>query len=124
MVKAPPMTANILYSEERPWGIFTVLTEGPEFKVKQITVNPGQRLSYQYHHHRQEHWIVVAGDAIITLENQEHRLATGQSIDIPLSAKHRMANTGTTPLIIIEIQRGSYLGEDDIVRIDDDFGRK
>jgi mannose-6-phosphate isomerase-like protein (cupin superfamily) len=111
------------YTEKRPWGSFTVLCVGPDYKVKQEMVSPGQRLSYQFHHHRQEHWMVVEGVATITLEGKELVLEVGQTIDIPLKAKHRMANTGTIPMAIIEIQRGSYVGEDDIVRLEDDFGR-
>lgn len=110
-------------TEERPWGSFTVLCEGPGYKVKKVSVSPNQRLSYQFHHHRQEHWMVVEGVATVTLEGKVYVLEVGQTIDIPLEAKHRMANQGNGPLTIIEIQRGAYVGEDDIVRIEDDFGR-
>lgn len=111
------------HTEARPWGSFTVLCEGPGYKVKKVSVSPRQRLSYQFHHHRQEHWLVVEGVATITLEGEVHVLEVGQTIDIPLGAKHRIANTGAIPMTIIEIQRGDYVGEDDIVRIEDDFGR-
>lgn len=111
------------YTEKRPWGSYTVLDEGATYKVKQITVLPDKRLSYQYHHHRQEHWHIVAGVATVTLEGVDHILKPGQSIDIPLGAKHRMANAGTEPMTLIEVQRGTYFGEDDIVRLEDDFGR-
>lgn len=111
------------FTEIRPWGNFTVLCEGPGYKVKQVSVSPGQRLSYQFHNHRQEHWMVVEGVAVVTIEGKEHVLEVGQTIHVPVGAKHRMANTGTTPMTLIEIQRGAYTGEDDIVRLEDDFGR-
>lgn len=110
-------------TEKRPWGYYTVLCEGPGYKVKRVSVNPGQRLSYQFHNHRQEHWMVVEGVAVVTIEGKEHVLEVGQTINVPVGAKHRMANTSTTPMTLIEIQRGAYTGEDDIVRLEDDFGR-
>ena len=109
--------------DQRPWGSFTVLDEGPGYKVKRIEVLPGKRLSYQKHSHRQEHWMVVAGEAKVTLDGAEHMVPLGRTIDIPRGAAHRMENAGPAGLVIIEIQRGDYLGEDDIVRLQDDFGR-
>jgi mannose-6-phosphate isomerase len=109
---------------ERPWGSYTVLDDGaPDHKVKRIEVRPGSRLSYQRHARRAEHWFVVSGEAVVTIEGTEHRLVAGQAIDVPLGAAHRVANPGPGPLVFIEVQRGDYFGEDDIVRIEDDFGR-
>jgi mannose-6-phosphate isomerase-like protein (cupin superfamily) len=114
--------ASPLY-DERPWGSFTVLDEGENFKVKRIEVLPGKRLSYQKHAQRAEHWMVVAGEARVTLNDEEITVTEGNTIDIPIEAKHRVENASAEKLIFIEIQRGSYLGEDDIVRFSDDFGR-
>lgn len=107
----------------RPWGSYTVLDEGESHKVKRIDVLPGKRLSYQKHAHRAEHWFVVTGLAHVTLDGELHEVAAGQAIDIPLGAAHRIANPGDAPLSFIEVQRGSYLGEDDITRLEDDYGR-
>jgi mannose-6-phosphate isomerase-like protein (cupin superfamily) len=107
----------------RPWGTFTVLDESDTYKVKRIEVLPDKRLSYQMHHHRAEHWFVVAGVGTVTLDGVVHRVPAGQGIDIALGAKHRVANEGSELLVFIEVQRGDYFGEDDIVRFDDDFGR-
>ena len=112
-----------MISEERPWGRFTVLDEADNYKVKRIEVFPHKRLSYQKHAHRAEHWMVVAGAAKVTLNDNEIRVATGGVIDVPVGAAHRIENVGTQTLVFIEIQRGSYLGEDDILRLQDDFGR-
>jgi len=109
--------------DRRPWGTFTVLDEGENFKVKRIEVLPGKRLSYQKHAQRAEHWFVVRGTATVTLDDKEIRLAAGEAIDIDLGAAHRVENQGVELLVFIEVQRGSYLGEDDIVRLQDDFGR-
>lgn len=109
--------------DRRPWGTFTVLDEGESFKVKRIEVLPGKRLSYQKHDQRAEHWVVVAGTALVTLDDTEITVSTGQAIDIAVGAAHRVENRGVEPLVFIEVQRGSYLGEDDIVRLQDDFGR-
>lgn len=114
--------ANPRY-DERPWGSFTVLDEGANYKVKRIEVLPGKRLSYQKHEHRAEHWMMVAGTGKVTLNEREIIVPTGETIDIPLGARHRIENPGAEKLIFIEIQRGRYLGEDDIVRLEDDFGR-
>ena len=109
--------------DERPWGSFTVLDEADGYKVKRIEVLPGKRLSYQKHARRAEHWMVVAGTAKVTLDGEEIILRPGQTVDIPAGAAHRVENPGEERLTFIEIQRGSYLGEDDIVRLQDDFGR-
>ena len=109
--------------DERPWGSFTVLDEGANFKVKRIEVLPGKRLSYQKHRHRAEHWFVVAGTAKVTLNDRDYIIEENQFIDIPLGASHRVANPKQEKLIFIEVQRGDYLGEDDIIRLEDDFGR-
>jgi mannose-6-phosphate isomerase len=109
--------------DQRPWGNYTVLDEAEGFKVKRIEVLPKKRLSYQKHFKRTEHWFVLRGIAKITLNDVEITVKAGESIDIPIEAKHRVANEGDEMLVFIEIQQGSYLGEDDIVRFDDDFGR-
>ncbi|MBI5787725.1 MAG: glycosyltransferase [Candidatus Schekmanbacteria bacterium] len=107
----------------RPWGHYEVLADEPGYKVKRITVLPGKRLSLQYHHRRTEHWVIASGEALVTLDDLQVYLKTGEAIDIPREAKHRIENPGECPLLFIELQRGDYLGEDDIIRIDDDFGR-
>jgi mannose-6-phosphate isomerase-like protein (cupin superfamily) len=109
--------------DQRPWGNFTVLDEAATFKVKRIEVLPMKRLSYQKHSRRAEHWMVVAGVAKVTLDGRETILQIGDTIDIPIGSAHRIENTGSEKLVFIEIQRGTYLGEDDIQRLQDDFGR-
>jgi len=109
--------------DRRPWGTYTVLEEAPTFKVKRIEVLPGKRLSYQKHAQRAEHWVVVAGTAKVTLDGREITVRTGEAIDIPVGTAHRVENPATDDLVFIEVQRGTYLGEDDIVRLEDDFGR-
>ena len=108
---------------ERPWGKYYVLADEPHYKLKRIEVNPGQRLSYQYHHHRQEFWTVIAGEAIVVLDEVEHTVKYGESIFIPLGAKHRIENRTSELLEFVEVQTGTYFGEDDIVRIQDDYER-
>jgi mannose-6-phosphate isomerase len=112
-----------LETDERPWGRYTVIDEGDGYKVKRIEVLPGKRLSYQRHQHRGEHWYVVAGEALVTLDGTDHPVPVGRAIDIPLGSAHRVANPGDALLVFIEVQRGDYLGEDDIERLQDDFGR-
>ncbi|GAB5413282.1 MAG: mannose-1-phosphate guanylyltransferase/mannose-6-phosphate isomerase [Congregibacter sp.] len=107
----------------RPWGSYESLIEGDRFQVKRIVVDPGQTLSLQMHHHRAEHWIVVHGTAEVTCEEKVFTLKEDQSTYIPLGHKHRLANPGKIPLELIEVQSGSYLGEDDIVRFEDVYGR-
>ena len=109
--------------DERPWGSFTVLDEGEGYKVKRLEVKPHKRLSYQRHAQRAEHWFVVAGVALATVDGRDIRIETGEALDIPVGAAHRVENPGDELLVLVEVQRGEYLGEDDIVRIQDDFGR-
>src|SRR5947209_8531162 len=109
--------------DRRPWGSFTVLDEGEGYKVKRIEVLPGKRLSYQRHARRAEHWMVVAGTARVTLDGGEAFVCSGETVDVSVGMAHRVENPGTDLLIFIEVQRGDYLGEDDIVRLEDDFGR-
>ncbi len=109
--------------EKRPWGEYTVLKEGEGFKVKSIIVNPSQKLSLQLHHKRAEHWIIVRGEALMTLAAKEIQLKENESIYIPKETKHRIENRGIAPLEFIEVQTGNYLGEDDIERFDDIYGR-
>jgi mannose-6-phosphate isomerase-like protein (cupin superfamily) len=110
-------------SEARPWGTFTVLADATGHKVKSLTVHPGHRLSYQRHTRRAEHWFVVAGCATVTLDGADHVVDTGQHIDIPRAAWHRVENRGSVDLVIVEVQHGDYFGEDDIERAADDYGR-
>ena len=109
--------------DRRPWGTYEVFDEGDLFKVKRIEVLPGKRLSYQKHAQRAEHWFVVSGQAKVTLNDQDIVVPAGHAIDIPIGAAHRVENEADETLVFIEVQRGSYLGEDDIVRLQDDFGR-
>lgn len=109
--------------DRRPWGTFTVLDEGDGFKVKRIEVLPGKRLSYQQHAQRAEHWVIVQGNAKVTLDGQDVIVKPGEAIDIAVGTAHRVENPGDELLVFIEVQRGNYLGEDDIVRLQDDFGR-
>ena len=109
--------------DRRPWGTFTVLDEADGFKVKRIEVLPGKRLSYQKHAQRAEHWVVVQGTAKVTLDDRDIIVTAGEAIDIAVGAAHRVENPGQETLVFIEVQRGGYLGEDDIVRLQDDFGR-
>ena len=110
--------------DQRPWGSFTVLDEGENYKVKRIEVLPGKRLSYQKHRRRAEHWFVVQGTATVTLNDEKILVETDNTIDIKIGDAHRVENPHESEtLIFIEIQRGDYLGEDDIIRLEDDFGR-
>ena len=107
----------------RPWGSYESIDAGANFQVKHIMVKPGQKLSLQMHHHRAEHWIVVEGTALVTCDDREFLLQPNESTFIPLGSKHRLENPGKTPLRLIEVQSGAYLGEDDIVRFEDTYGR-
>jgi mannose-6-phosphate isomerase-like protein (cupin superfamily) len=109
---------------ERPWGSYTVLDDQmSDHKVKRIVVTPGKRLSYQTHKFRSEHWFIVDGMATVILDGKQFELGPGSSIDIEIGQAHRCENYGNTPVVFIEVQRGTYFGEDDIVRLEDDFGR-
>jgi len=108
---------------ERPWGWYKVIDEGHRYKVKQLEVNPGCSLSLQMHYHRSEHWVVVNGTAKVTVDGTERLLGENEGTYIPPCVKHRLSNPGVVPLKIIEVQSGSYLEEDDIIRFDDNYGR-
>ena len=109
--------------DDRPWGCYDVLDDEPTHKVKRIMVHPGARLSYQRHQQRAEHWVVVTGQAAVTLDDVVHELGPGDAIDIPRGSAHRIQNPGEVPLVFVEVQLGDYFGEDDIERLDDDYGR-
>ena len=111
------------YIEHRPWGSFENLLDEPYCKVKRIIVKPGQRLSYQYHYKRRETWVVVQGVATVTLHDKTFDYQEGYTVQIKMGMKHRVQNDGKEDLIFIETQTGTYFGEDDIVRIEDDYGR-
>lgn len=108
---------------QRPWGFYEILSDAETHKVKRITVYPGKRLSLQRHSRRSEHWFMISGEAVFTIDDKNINVKSGVSVDIPLGALHRIENTGNENFVFIEIQTGSYFGEDDIERIDDDFGR-
>jgi mannose-6-phosphate isomerase len=110
-------------SDERPWGRYVVLDDETGHKVKRITVRAGARLSYQRHARRSEHWFVVTGTGVVVLDDDELTVGAGSAIDVPVGVAHRVHNTGDDDLVFIEVQRGDYFGEDDIVRLDDDYGR-
>ena len=110
--------------ESRPWGMYEVLLDSNECKVKEITVDPGQKLSYQYHTKRREQWTVTKGTLTIVLDDEKVFRETGESISIPLGARHRAWNETDEPVTFIEVQTGTYFGEDDIVRIEDDYNRE
>lgn len=122
MPQAGDTEASPLF-DRRPWGSFTVLDEGQGYKVKRIEVLAGKRLSYQRHARRTEHWMIVSGTSRVTLDGREIIARSGETVDIAIGAAHRIENPGDELLIFIEIQRGDYLGEDDITRLEDDFGR-
>lgn len=115
--------SNIHLTAHRPWGAYTILDEAPKYKIKTIRVKPGKRLSLQKHFHRNEHWIVVSGTAIIKVGDTETLVRTNESTYIPMGQLHRLENQGKVDLVLIEVQVGDYLGEDDIIRVEDDFKR-
>lgn len=121
--KQKPELTELHRTVQRPWGAYTVLEEGINFKIKRISVNPGASLSMQMHHHRSEHWVVVSGVARITNGDREVTLTENESTYIPKTHRHRLSNPGDVPLHIIEVQCGEYVGEDDIVRFEDTYGR-
>ena len=108
---------------ERPWGTYEVLATSDTHQVKRIVVKPGQRLSYQTHEQRSEYWVIVAGTGTVTLEGQDAMCLAGDAFIVDEGMPHRISNTGTEDLVFIETQLGTYFGEDDIVRLEDDFGR-
>lgn len=117
------MSVNNNYKEERPWGSFEILHQEDQLKVKRIIVKPGKRLSLQSHKRRSENWVIIRGNALVTLDEEEIPLAPSQHVFIPAGAKHRVGNQGSEDVVFIEVQTGVYLGEDDIVRYEDDFDR-
>jgi len=120
----PVVSSGVAATEIRPWGSFTTLEEGTGYKIKRIEVNPGHRLSLQMHHHRSEHWIVVSGTAKVTCGEEEMILGSNQSTYVPQCTTHRLENPGVINLVLIEVQNGQYLGEDDIIRFSDDYARQ
>jgi mannose-6-phosphate isomerase len=114
---------GVVEHDIRPWGEYTVLEDAPTFKVKRIEVRPGKRLSLQMHQRRSEHWFVVQGSGQVVLDERTVEVAAGASVDIPAGTAHRVTNTGPADLIFVEVQHGTYFGEDDIIRLQDDFGR-
>jgi mannose-6-phosphate isomerase len=109
--------------DDRPWGSYEVLLDDPDHKVKQIRVAPGKRLSYQVHGRRSEHWFFVRGAGLATLDGAQVEVGAGIAVDIPVGTAHRIENVGADDLVFVEVQHGDYFGEDDIVRLEDDFGR-
>ena len=109
--------------DHRPWGFYEILSDAPDSKVKRITVYPESRLSLQRHFRRSEHWFIVKGEAIVTRNDENIRLTSGESIDLPVLAWHRIRNIGKENVVFIEVQTGDYFGEDDIERSEDDYGR-
>jgi len=120
-LKRPELDEHV--TVERPWGAYTVLEDLPDYKVKKLKIYPGHKISYQFHRRRREHWFVVRGLAEVTLNGKKIRIAKGRHVDIPLKARHMLFNPGRTDLEIIEVQSGEYFGEDDIIRLNDDYGR-
>ena len=116
--------AEIYPKDHRPWGWFESLVLGNRFQVKRICVNPGAALSLQSHKHRSEHWIVVEGTAKVTIGKNVSLVTEGGSVYVPLGAIHRLENPGKMPIVLIEVQIGPYLGEDDIIRYEDDYSRR
>jgi mannose-6-phosphate isomerase-like protein (cupin superfamily) len=110
-------------TDHRPWGHYVVLADEPDHKVKRIVVEPGQRLSLQRHAHRSEHWVAIRGEAVVTRDDEHIPLSSGQAVDLPQGCWHRVRSVGTSPFVFVEVQRGSYFGEDDIERKEDDYGR-
>ena len=112
-----------LSREARPWGNYQVLHASPGFQVKRVELNPASRLSLQLHNKREELWTIVAGEGIAVVNDQEIKVKRGSTVQVPAGVKHRIGNTGTSPLVFVEVQLGDYLGEDDIVRFQDDYNR-
>ncbi len=127
MAEAEPIgfdSTGLKKKERRPWGSIDVLANGPGFRTRRLTISPLKRLSLHWHRHRDEHWVVARGTARISVDGVERTLGTGQSIDVPRTVEHRAENISSIdPLEIVEVQTGDYLGDDDIVRVVDDFGQ-
>ena len=113
----------MLEKSERPWGRYEVLQEAPNHKVKCIWVTPGKRLSYQRHQKRAEHWFIVSGHGEVTIDGVTKPISAGDSVEFGIGVLHRISNIGTEDIVFIEVQTGTYFGEDDIERVEDDFGR-
>ena len=113
----------MLEKAERPWGRYEVLQEGATYKVKSIHLFPGKRISYQRHQKRSEHWYITDGSGEVTLDGTVQQVSRGSVVQVPTGSLHRISNTGNIELIFIEVQTGTYFGEDDIERVEDDFGR-
>ena len=111
------------YKEQRPWGSFENLLDSDICKVKQTIIKPGQAPSYQFHNKRSEVWVVVQGEGLLTLNDNDETVSVGSIIEVPIEAKHRIRNTSNIDLVFIEVQLGKYFGEDDIVRLEDDYNR-
>jgi mannose-6-phosphate isomerase-like protein (cupin superfamily) len=118
-----PFDTVELDHEDRPWGSWHVIDAGPGYKIKRIRVEPGCRLSYQRHEHRSEHWVVIHGIATCTVDDVHSVVGPGGAVDVEVGGRHRLANLHSEPLVIVEVQRGFYTGEDDIERLEDDYGR-
>ena len=112
-----------LETDQRPWGSYTVLDDEATFKVKRIEVRPGKRLSYQRHARRSEHWFIVHGTAVVTLDGERRQVSSGDAVDVPVGTDHRIENASVQLVVFVEVQHGDYFGEDDIVRLEDDYGR-
>tara|TARA_B100001758_G_C18234929_1_gene517396 strand:- start:412 stop:771 length:360 start_codon:yes stop_codon:yes gene_type:complete len=107
----------------RPWGRYFIIDDNSSYKIKRIEVEPKSRLSYQFHKKRSETWIIIQGEGVVTIEGKDQKIIQGDTITIPKTLKHRIENTGNNKLIFIEVQTGIYFGEDDIVRVEDDYNR-
>ncbi|HBA53198.1 phosphomannose isomerase type II C-terminal cupin domain [Syntrophorhabdus aromaticivorans] len=118
-----PDKTSVPEEDRRPWGYYRVLSDEPDHKVKKICVYPGKRLSLQRHRRRSEHWYIVGGTALVVVGAGEVYLKAGDAVDIPMGSVHRIMNTGAKDLVFIEVQMGDYFGEDDIERLQDDYGR-
>ena len=114
---------NYIEKTNRPWGKFYIIHDEPFYKIKRIEIDPGQRISYQYHEKRSESWTIIEGVGTLTLDDNNRNVVEGDNIKIPKKVKHRIANNGLKKLVFIEVQTGTYFGEDDIVRIEDDYNR-
>ena len=120
---APWARISGVSNERRPWGQFAVLSDEETHKVKRITVDPGHRLSYQRHAQRSEHWFVISGHGVVTIDGDDRPVGAGNAVDVPVGSAHRITNPGSEPLVFVEVQHGTSFGEDDIERLDDDYGR-